>query len=185
MGSITCDLNDLFEETVMQENKFSGRVFDVFVKKVKCPDGQMAEREVVMHNGGAAILAVDEDLNCHMISQFRSPIEEVLLEVPAGKIEPGENPLTCAAREIVEETGFEAGKMDYVGFSLSSPGYCSEKIYLYIATDLKKTEGDPDESEFLMNKLVPLKELVDMCDRGEITDSKTQILVYKAARRFL
>ena len=104
MGSITCDLNDLFEETVEQENKFSGRVFDVFVKTVKCSDGKLAEREVVMHNGGAAILAVDDDLNCHMISQFRSPIEEVILEVPAGKIEKGEDPLACAEREIVEET---------------------------------------------------------------------------------
>lgn len=185
MGKISCDNNELFENTISSELKFHGRVFDCLVKTVVCPDGQESFREIVKHNGGACILPVDKDLNCYMVRQFRSPFEKVLLEVPAGKIEEGEDPLVCASREITEETGFVAGSIEYLGSMAATPGYCSEIIHMYLATDLEFTGGNPDETEFLENVKLPLSELVKMCDEGEIVDAKTMIAIYKAARRFL
>ena len=174
---------DLYEETLDSELKFHGRVFDTIVKTVKLADGSTSTREIVKHNGGACILPVDDELNCYMVRQFRSPFEEIMLEVPAGKIEPGEDPKLCAIRELHEETGFEAGEIIDFGVSICSPGYDSEKIYLYGARDLKFIGEKLDEGEFLHCEKIPLKTLLQMADNGEIIDSKTLICIYKMVRR--
>ena len=177
------DTKRLIEETLSSEVVFHGRVFDTIVKKVKLSDGSISSREIVKHNGGACILPVDEDLNCYMVRQFRSPFEKIMLEVPAGKIEPGEDPKECAVRELHEETGFEASEVIDLGDMICSPGYDSEIIYLYLARGLHFIGEKPDEGEFLGLEKIPLADLVKMADNGQISDSKTQLCIYKTVRR--
>lgn len=177
------NLERLIEKTLSSEVVFSGRVFDTIVKKVELSDGSTSTREIVKHNGGACILPLDEDLNCYMVRQFRSPFEKILLEVPAGKIEVGEDPRVCAIRELHEETGFEASEVIDLGKMVCSPGYDSEIIYLYAARGLNFIGEKPDEGEFLNCEKIPLKELLEMADKGLIADSKTQLCLYKTVRR--
>lgn len=177
------DQERLIEKTLSSEVVFSGRVFDTIVKKVMLSDGTTSTREIVKHNGGACILPIDDDLNCYMVRQFRSPFEKILLEVPAGKIEIGEDPKVCAVRELHEETGFEASEVIDLGKMICSPGYDSEIIYLYAARGLSFIGEKPDEGEFVNCEKIPLKTLVEMADRGEISDSKTQLCIYKTVRR--
>ena len=184
MGRIDCSDDMLFEKTESKETKFTGKVFTVEVKTITTPEGATSHREIVLHNGGAAILPVDDELNCYFVRQFRSPFEKVMTEAPAGKIEPGEDPLTCATREITEETGFTAGNIEYVGKMAATHGYCSEIISLYIATDLQFTGGAPDPNEYLRTVKCPLKNALEMAESGKIEDAKTLVLIYKAARRF-
>lgn len=174
---------DLYEETLSSDLKFHGRVFDTFVKTVKLADGSVSTREIVKHNGGACILPVDDENNCYMVRQFRSPFEEIMLEVPAGKIEPGEDPKLCAIRELHEETGFQADEIIDFGTMICSPGYDSEKIYLYGARGLHFIGEKLDEGEFLHCEKIPLDELLKMADSGQIRDSKTQLCIYKMVRR--
>lgn len=184
MGKIDCSDDMLFEKTVSKETKFSGRVFEVEVKNITTPEGAESRREIVIHHGGACILPIDSDMNCYFVKQFRSPFEAVMTEAPAGKVEPGEEPLACAAREITEETGFTAGKIEHVGRMAATPGYCTEIINLYIATDLHYTGGTPDPNEYLRTVKCPLKSALEMAESGKIEDAKTLVLIYKAARRF-
>ena len=184
MGKINCDDDMLFEKTVSKETIYEGRVFDVEIKEILTPEGHTSHREIVKHNGGACILPIDEEGNCYLVKQFRSPFEKVMLEAPAGKIEKGEDPLNCASREITEETGFTAGKIEPAGNMVATPGYCSEVIYLYIGTELEYKGGTPDENEYISTVKMPLKDAIEMADNGTINDSKTVILLYKAARRF-
>jgi len=183
MGSIDCKDNELFEMTLTEEFVFKGRVFECDVRTVRLSDGRMATREVIKHTGGACVLPVDDELNCYLVRQFRSGAERVLTEVPAGKIEPGESPAECVSREIREETGFTAGKIESLGYIYATPAYCSEKIHLYLATGLSYVGGSPDSGEFLRVEKYPLTELIKMCDSGEIEDAKTVACIYKASRR--
>ena len=174
---------NLIETTKDSEVIFHGRVFDTIVKTVSLPDGRTAKREIVLHHGGACVLPIDDDLNCYMVRQFRSPFEELLLEVPAGKLEPGEEPLSCATRELLEETGFEASEITSFGVMIASPGYDSEVIWLFMARVLKQKGQKLDEGEFLNVEKIPLLELLKLAEDGKISDSKTQLCIYKAARR--
>ncbi|MBP5260616.1 MAG: NUDIX hydrolase [Clostridiales bacterium] len=185
MGKTDCRDDELFEKTLNTQTVFEGKVFDCILKDVELVDGSVAKREVVLHTGGACILPVDRDLNCYMVKQYRSGADEVLIEVPAGKIEKGEDPLECALREIEEETGFESGNVISLGSMCATPAYCSERIHMYLATDLKYKGVKPDKGEFLGVVRYPLNTLVEMCDNGLIKDSKTIICIYKAARRLL
>lgn len=174
---------NLIETTEESDVIFHGRVFDTIVKKVRLADGKQARREIVVHNGGACVLPVDDDLNCYVVRQFRSPFEKIMLEAPAGKLEKGEEPLACAIRELHEETGFEASEIVDFGGMIVSPGYDSEIVYLFMATGLKNIGQKLDEGEFLNVEKIPLTTLLQMAERGEIGDSKTQLCIYKAARR--
>ncbi len=183
MGKINCSDDMLFEKTVSRETVFEGKVFEVEIKEITTPEGKTSHREIVKHNGGSCILPIDKDGNCYLVKQFRSPFEKVMLEAPAGKIEKGEDPLFCASREITEETGLTAGKIESVGSMVATPGYCSEIIYLYIGTELEYKGGTPDENEYISTVKMPLMEALEMADNGLIKDSKTMILLYKASRR--
>ena len=183
MGKINCGDDMLFEKTVSKKTIYEGRVFDVEIKEITTPEGKTSYREIVKHHGGACILPIDKEGNCYLVKQFRSPFEEVMLEAPAGKLEKDEDPLFCASREITEETGFVAGKIEPAGALVATPGYCSEIISLYIGTELEYKGGNPDETEYISTVKMPLKEAVKLADNGTIRDAKTLVLLYKASRR--
>ena len=130
------------------------------------------------------MLPIDDEQNVYLVKQFRSPFERVLLEAPAGKIDQGEEPLTTATREITEETGLTAADIEPIGTMIATPGYCSEIIYLYIATGLTYVGGEPDPSEYLSTVKMPLAEALELAEEGESEDAKTLIAIYRAARRF-
>ncbi len=183
MGKINCSDDMLFEKTISSKTVFEGRVFDVDIKDILTPEGRKSTREIVKHPGGACILPIDEEGNCYLVKQFRSPFEKVMLEAPAGKIEKGEEPFDCVSREITEETGFVARNIECVGSVAATPGYCSEVITLYIGTELETGDANPDQNEYIATVKMPLKKALEMADNGEIKDAKTMVLLYKAARR--
>lgn len=182
-GSIAARDEQLIEKTVTQETVFDGKVFQVVKKDVELFDGSHARRDVVLHNGGAAIVALDQDGQVYLVRQFRSPYEQVIYEIPAGKLEVGEDPKLAAIRELKEETGMEAGSVVSLGKMYATPGYCSEIIYLYLATELSCGEGNPDDGEFLQVVKMPLKQALEMIDSDEIFDAKTMVGLLKTARK--
>ena len=170
-----------FEEiTVSTRTVFEGRVFGVQVDEALLPDGKPITREVVRHTGGASIVALDDDGFVYLVRQWRYPFHAELLEIPAGKLMRGEDPRSCAARELTEETGMIAGRMILLGESLATPAYCTEVLHIYLALDLKKSQQCLDEGEFLEVVRLPFWEVWDGVMQGEIKDAKTQIGILKA-----
>lgn len=182
-GNISALDEQLFEKTVERKTAFEGRVFRVEVKNVELFDGSVSNREVVIHNGGATIVALDDQMNVYLVRQFRSPYEKVLIELPAGKLEKDEDPRACAIRELKEETGMEASSVVDLGEMYATPGYCSEIIHMYLATGLTFGEGNPDDGEFLQTIKIPLTKALEMIETNEITDAKTMVALLKTARR--
>ena len=171
---------DLTEKQLSSELKYNGVIVDVTLDVAELCDGRKANREVVHHPGGVSVLPIDEERNCYMVRQYRYPAGDTLLEIPAGKLEKGEDIMVCAVRELSEETGFTADNYVDFGGIFSSPGYSSEMIYIYLATGLKPGKSHPDDGEFLNVEKVPLDRLVDMAMNGELKDAKTVIAVLKA-----
>lgn len=172
--------DQLMEYTVSQSTAFSGRMLHLRVDKARLSNGAITTREVVEHPGGVGILALTEDHKVLLVRQFRYPYGKVLTEIPAGKREPGEDPLITGRRELEEETGYQADTFTSLGTLYPTPGYCDEVIYLYMATGLHATAAHPDEDEFLEVERRPLEELVQQVLAGDIPDSKTQVAVMKA-----
>ncbi len=162
-----------FEKELTREYKFEGRILNLRVDTVEMPDGSEASREVVEHNGGVAVIAVDNDDKIYLVRQYRRPLDCDLLEIPAGKLEKSEDHRIGAIRELKEETGLTAGKLEYLAGTAASPGYTSEIIHLYLATDLTKGEAQLDEGEFLNLEIYSLSEAVEMINKGKIIDGKT------------
>ena len=169
-----------FEKTLSENTIFKGKVFTVKEKQVQLENGSVHRREVVLHNGGASVIPVDDEGNVYMVRQFRSPFECEVLEIPAGKLEPGEDPFAAAQRELKEETGFTAEKYYNLGEMWPTVGYCGEKIYIYLATGLTRGDKDPDEDEFLSTVKIPFDQAVEMCMDGQIVDGKTLVGLLKA-----
>ena len=160
-------------------------IVDVYLDRAELVNGDIVKREVVDHPGGVGILPIDSDLNCYLVRQYRYPAQQEMLEIPAGKLERGEEHFSCAVRELSEETGFSADRYDYCGKVFTSPGFSNEVLHIYLATGLHAGESHPDEDEFLNIVTVPLRELAEMADRGEITDAKTVIAILVASKRYL
>ncbi len=173
---------DYTEKTLRRVNSYNGIIVNVTMDMIELPNGEHSMREVVEHPGGVCIAAVDENNMVTMVRQFRYPMKEHLLELPAGKLEPGEEPFPAAVRELSEETGLEAKSWTDLGFIYTSPGFSTERLYLYLARDLVQGEAHPDPNEFLDVERQPLQELLDRVMAGEISDGKTAIGVLKAAR---
>ncbi|HZK33534.1 MAG TPA: NUDIX hydrolase [Tissierellaceae bacterium] len=165
-----------FEEKTMKSDKlYEGKLLNLRIDTVELPDKKYSKREIIEHPGAVAILPITEDNCIILVQQYRKAVERALLELPAGKLELNEEPGETAIRELKEETGISADKMEYLMEFYSSPGFTDEKIYLFVAEDLKLGEAKPDSGEFVKTKKIHIDELVKMVSRGEILDSKTII----------
>ena len=169
----------LEEERVKTINSYRGIIVNTRLDYAKLPDGSMALREVVEHPGGVAVLPLENDGTVWCVRQYRYPFGETLLEVPAGKLEPGEDPETAARRELSEETGLEAGALRFLGRHYCSPGYNSEVLYIYLARNLRHGAAHPDEGEFLSVERHSLSELTNLALDGKLPDTKTVVAVLK------
>ena len=171
---------DYTEKTLSCEEKYRGRIIYVHRDVVALPDGSGAVREVVEHSGGVGVLPVDENGNAWCVRQYRYAFGAHLLEMPAGKLEPGEKPIECAVRELSEETGFTAAEYTFLGKLYPSPGYCRETLYIYLATGLTRGEAHLDKGEFLDVETYPLETLYQMVMDDALPDAKTAMAVVKA-----
>ena len=169
-----------YEKQLTSETVYRGLIVNVRRDTVGLQNGNNAGREVVEHPGGVGIVPVTEDNKIIMVRQYRYPMEEETFEIPAGKLDNGEEPFTCAVRELSEETGCTAGRYIDLGAIYPSPGYCREILYLYLALDLKKGEMHLDENELLNTEAVDINELYDMVTNNKIRDAKTIIGILKA-----
>ena len=170
---------NLRETPVEQQIQYEGRIIRLRVDKAQLPNGKIATREVVEHNGGVCIAALTEQQELLFVRQFRYPYQEVVLELPAGKIDKGEEPLACGKRELTEETGASAQQYRSLGRLYPSPGYCGEVIHLFLATGLSFGRMNLDEAEFLEVERIPLEKAVQMVLDNEVPDAKTQVAVLK------
>ncbi len=165
----------LEERVDSEETAWTGRIFSVSRLGVTLPDGRHAVRDVVRHNGAVAIVALTDEGRVCLVRQYRTALGRVTVEVPAGKLDPGEDPLDCARRELREETGMEAGRMAYLTTIATSGGFCDELIHLFMATGLTQAEAAPDADEFINVDLVDVSELVDAVLDGRVEDAKTVV----------
>lgn len=172
---------NLEEKTLKQSYVFRGKIINMRVDEALLPNGKTAGREVVEHNGGVCVVALTENNEIFLVKQFRYPYGEVIYEIPAGKRDGNEEPLTCGIRELKEETGMTAERFIPLGELYPSPGYCGEVIWMYAAVGLTAGECKPDEDEFLQAEKFPLDKVIRMIMSGEIKDAKTQAAVLKLA----
>jgi len=163
------------ENTLSSTNIYRGKVINIRQDKVMLSDGRESLREIVEHPGAVVILALTDDKKIVMIRQFRKPAEEVLWELPAGTIEPGEDLENCARRELEEETGYYPRKIKNIITFFSSPGFCNERLTLFLAEDLEKRNKNEDADEFIKVQLITLDKTLDMVRKNIIRDAKTII----------
>ena len=170
---------ELTEKTVESRVLFSGKIITVRLDQAELPNGRLAAREVVEHPGGVAVLPLFDDGTVPLVRQFRYPFGEVVTELPAGKLERGEDHRLAALRELEEEVGVTCGKLTYLGCLYLSPGFSTEVLHMYLAQELKQGACHPDDDEFLEVERIPFSQLTDQVMSGEITDAKTVALVLK------
>jgi len=169
------------EKTLKSERIYEGKIINLRVDTVELPDKKYSKREIVEHPGAVSILALTENKKIIFVKQFRKPVEEFMLEIPAGKIENNEEPENCAFRELREETGYIANKMNKVMKFYTTPGFSNELMYLYFAEELQKGIAASDEDEYIDTICLSVDEAMERIENGEIKDSKTiiAIMVYK------
>jgi len=172
----------LFEKTLESKHIYDGKILKVTVDTVELENGQTALREVVHHYGGVCVVAVTENNEIIFVNQFRYPFNDVLLEIPAGKIDKGEEHFECGKRELLEETGAVASDYKYLGVMYPTTGYLTEKIHMYLAQGLTFEEQSLDNDEFLDVVKIPFDKAIEMILNNEIPDGKTQVAILKAAR---
>ena len=168
------------ERRLSRKTVFEGHLIKVYTDEADLA-GRRVHREVVLHQEASAIIPIDKDGNVLFVEQYRYPVDKVLLEIPAGKVDPGEDGLTCARRELEEETGY-TGELIHLGDVYTTPGFCNELIHLYLAENLVHTHQHLDENEFVNVEAHTVEELKQMIFEGKIEDSKTvaAILAYDA-----
>lgn len=176
---------DGLEERVIEEHpRWKGSIFSVSQLDVKQPDGTDGVRDIVWHHGGAGVGAVIDGKLC-LVRQWRVALDRMTLEIPAGKIDPGEDPAVCAARELAEETGLVAERLEYVASSAGAPGFTNERTRVFLAHGLSRQDAHPDSDEFVDVLWIPLEDVIEAARLGVIQDAKTIIAAYAAlaARR--
>ena len=177
------DFENLAEVKTGSEEIFDGIILHVFKDTVQLPNGNPATREVIRHVGAVGVVPVTDDGKVIVEQQFRYPLDQVITEIPAGKLDSfAEDRLSAAKRELEEETGYTAKEWVELGDYYPTPAYCDERITLYLARGLTQGQRHLDEDEFLNFKAVPLADLVEDVMAGRITDGKTQVAILKVAR---
>lgn len=166
--------------TLKSETLFHGRVFDLRRDEVRYPNGLVAQLDIVQHNGAVAMLPLDEEGRIHFVRQYRHAAGAELLELPAGTLEDGETPETCARRELREEIGMAANHWVRLGEFFLAPGYSTERIHLFLARELQPEALEPDEDEFLQLEPIPMEKAFELARSGEIRDAKTLAGLYLA-----
>ena len=177
----------MIEKTLSSQLIFDGRAVKLRVDTVQMADGRQTTREVVEHSDCIAVVAIDADNNALLVKQFRKPVEKELLEIPAGGINPGEDPEAAVRRELREETGYLPQKLERLGGFYSAPGYCSEYLYLYLATDLIPSQLFAEDTEEISLVRVPMVQILSLIASGSICDAKSiagllTFLEYQKAR---
>lgn len=163
-------------ETIRSSNRaYEGRLLKVDEVEIELPNGHVTEHEVIRHPGAVAIVALDKAGNVLLVRQYRTALERVVVEVPAGKIDPGESPEDAVRRELSEETGYTCGEIRRLASIAVAVGYSDEIIHIYMATDIEPGDAHPDEDEFLVSEWVEIDSFVDSVLDGRIEDSKTVI----------
>lgn len=171
------------ERTIASRRIYEGRILNLRVDTVELPDGTTSTREIVEHRGAVALVVLDEERNVLLVRQYRKPLERYMLEIPAGTLEQGEAPDDCARREIQEETGFAARSLERIGGFFSAPGFCTEYLHLYLATDLEPSALSGDEDEEIELVRMPFDRALEMVQSGEICDSKSMAGLMLVAQR--
>lgn len=172
------------EKTMKSEKIYDGRILGLRVDTVELPNMRYSKREIVEYPGAVAIVAITDEKEVLLVKQYRKPIEKFLLEIPAGKLEINEEPRETAKRELKEETGYEAGKLEYLFEFYPSPGITTEKMHIFLATDLIKGERNLEKGEYIENSSMKFEDIFLKIKRGEIADGKT-IIGLHMARNFL
>lgn len=170
---------------VARKKVYEGRVLDVNVETHSMPDGRQSDFEIIRHPGGAALLPILPDGRVLLISQFRPAIGKMIYEIPAGRLEPGESPQDCAARELQEEAGYLAAQVVPLGGLWSTPGFCDEYIHLFYATGLVKSAQELEPDEVIELCPVPLEEALTMIEKSDVLDSKTQLALLRYQQHLL
>lgn len=168
-----------FETKQSSETLFEGRVIRLTKDTVVLENGSVSTREVVHHNGGAAVIALNAQDEVYLVRQYRYAVQQELLEIPAGKLDKGENPFEAAKRELLEEAGITANQFYDLGAIIPTCGYCNEKIFLYAAKDITVKTQNLDPDEFVSVVVMPFEQAVAKVLCGEITDSKTVAAILK------
>jgi ADP-ribose pyrophosphatase len=171
----------LLEKKIGGERVYRGRILDLEVDRVQLPNGGEALREVIRHKGAVVVLPLHEDRRIELVRQYRYPMGEVLLELPAGKLDPGEEPVECAGRELAEETGWKPVEIHELGSFFTTPGFSDEVLHAFIATPLEpasEVAQDPDEA--IDNVSMTVEEALNACRDGTIRDSKTIATLFLA-----
>lgn len=166
-------IKDFREETVNSKLVHQGKILNFLVDTVKLPSGRQSVREVIQHNGGVTIIAYPEPGKVLMVKQYRYSIKKALWELPAGRLNLGEDPVSGAKRELKEECGYIANAMESLGVVYPAPGYSSEVLYFFKTSDLTPDEASPDDDENIEVKVMDLKQVWQMVKDGEIRDAKT------------
>lgn len=161
------------ERTIKSDKVYQGKIINLRIDTVELPDQKYSKREIIEHPGAVAVVPITEDNKIVMVKQFRKAAEDCLLEVPAGKLEIGEEPLDCAKRELLEETGYKSDNLEYLFKFYTSPGFCNEEISVFVAKDLIKDVAQPDEDEYIEIEKYGIDELVEKISKEEIKDAKT------------
>ena len=170
---------DLKEDILEEKLIYKGSFIDVLNIKVELPNGKSTARDIIKHPGATAVIAFIDEENIILVEQFRLALNKNLLEIPAGKLDKGEEPIKCAKRELQEETGYIANNLEYLGTIATAPGFCDEIIYLYKASNLTIGNKNEDDDEFTNVKIININKVKEMIKNGEIIDGKTiSILSY-------
>ncbi len=169
-------------ELIKSETLLKGRAFAIRRDWLKTPDGRETKYDIIEHGGSVILVPLDADGNLLFVRQYRHAAGADLLELPAGTLDEGEEPAVCAAREIREETGFAAGRLEKIGEFYLAPGYSTEFMVVFLATDLKYDPLEADADEFLSVEKIPVKQALEMAEKGEIPDAKSLAALLLAQR---
>ncbi len=171
------------EKILRSEYLYRGSVIKLRLDQVRLANKNVVAREIVEHRGAVVIAALDERQRVLLVRQYRSGAGRETLELPAGTLEEGEDPAICAVRELKEETGYSAAQWEPMGYFFSSPGFCTEKMYLFLARQLTDGKAAPEEDESIAVEWMPLAKAIDAIERGKIVDGKTMVGLLRVWRR--